>query len=86
MVTNNRFSNDSLEDRAFRLERIESNLAGYAVELTLPTELATWGATCSTNYLAARTLFLVENSESQEATMISQPGRLLHATFFIPKI
>jgi hypothetical protein len=70
MPNHNRFSQDTLNERAYRLERIEENLADYATELSLPTELSTWGATCSTNYSAARSKYLLESSESQEATMI----------------
>lgn len=87
MVYNNQFSHDTLADIEFRLERIQTNLAGYSAALSLPADILTWGATCSTNFSTKRTTFEVEGNEAQAATTeLLQKMEILRSEYQIAKL
>ena len=69
MITNNRFTRDSIADRLARLDAVQTTWAAVAVLLApVPADLALWAATCSTDYLDLRDDFNAKTNVEEGAT------------------
>lgn len=57
MIANNQFSHDAVDLRLFRLQRIQTNIAGYAAALGLDAAVADWSA-CTFDAMKDARLFI----------------------------
>ena len=70
MPINNDLSNDTIEDRLYRLMRMQNNIDTHAAELGVAGPLHTWARNCHTRFSGAYTDAGVESGESKDATIM----------------
>jgi hypothetical protein len=69
-LTSNSISVDSIEERLYRLLRMQNNIATYAVALGIVGDVLVWAGGCHTRFSDAITEAQVESGESVDETLV----------------